>query len=103
MNVILDDGTKAYLKEHNHDQIVLSLLVSDCCTGDINSRRPDITYKIPKHMDQFNMFDVDGIKVYVGNDVKTVEDTLTFKLNKLIFRSAPTIEGIDLDNAGDVM
>ena len=98
MKIILDDSVKSYLKEHHHHDMTLKLQISDCCTGNINSKRPDISFKEPKHLENFDEYDIDEFRVFVQKDIDAYDDTLTFTDSKLIFRHAPNVIGLNLDH-----
>jgi len=97
MNIIISSDTKEYLHYHNHNDLMLKLLHNDCCTGNIYSRNPNISYHAPKKIDDFNMYEIDDLKVYIAKDVEAYDDTLEFVHEKLMGKHACHVKGLKLD------
>ncbi|MGB3366461.1 MAG: CC/Se motif family (seleno)protein [Acidaminobacteraceae bacterium] len=98
MKIIISSDAKEYLHSHKHNDIMLKLLHTDCCTGNINSRNPNISYHKPKRIDDFNMYEIDDFKFYIGKDVEAYDDTLEFVHEKLMGKNACHVKGLKLDN-----
>lgn len=98
MKIIMKSDVKDYLHSHNHNDIMLKLLHTDCCTGNVYSRNPNISYHVPKNMDSFNLYEIDDFKVYIAKDVEAYDDTLEFVHEKLMGKHACHVKGLKLDN-----
>lgn len=98
MKVLLSEDLKKYLHEHDHNVIVLKLLHTECCTGNINSRRPDVTYKEPHNPEDFETYTVDDFKVYIEKDVHAYGDTVEFIHESLLGKHSCHVKGLNLDN-----
>ena len=98
MKIIMNSDVKDYLKSHNHNEITLKLLHKDCCTGNVYSRNPDISYHKPDKTEDYDYYEIDDFKVFISKDVEAYDDTLEFVHEKLMGKHACHVKGLKLDN-----
>ncbi len=56
----------------------------------------DIKLKEPSATDNFNMFEVNNVKVFVAKNIESKKDTILFALRKILFWNEVYAMGIDL-------
>ena len=98
MKILIQNDLKTYLDEHKHDTISLKLVHHDLSTGNIYTKVPEIKYHAPHDLDEFDDYDVDGIKIYVAKDIKAYDDTLEFVHEKLLGVHACHVKGLNLEH-----
>jgi hypothetical protein len=98
MNITLHDDLKVYLKEKAHDTITLKLIHSDYSSSNTESKTPEVTYHPPKNVEDFDVFTVDDISVFIDKTAKSNDDHLEFVLENLFGIRACHAKGLDLDN-----
>lgn len=98
MNITLHDDLKAYLKEKVHDTLTLKLTHNDYSSMNTESKTPEVTYHPPHNTDDFNVFTVDDITLYIDKTAKLSGDHLEFVLESLLGIHACHVKGLDLDN-----
>lgn len=48
----------------------------------------------PSNKDDYDLYEVDGFKVYVFVAVRAIDDTLTLKFKKILFKKLYLVEGV---------
>jgi hypothetical protein len=99
LNVRVQDDLKTYLHTHHHDTISLRVRHNDYITGSINTLTPKIRFKDPTHKDRFDVYEVDGITVYVEKEIEAESDTLEFVDEHVMGIHRCHVKGIRLDSA----
>jgi len=52
---------------------------------------------VPAALEEYEMYEKDGIKVYVDKKIKTLNGLIHFKLDKLLMFEKVIAHGLDLD------
>ncbi len=79
MNVTLDQNLVDYMHHHRHNAITLSM-VQDMINfhNVLYTKYPLINYKMPKHLELYDEYQVGDISVYVSKDAEVEGETIEF-------------------------
>ncbi len=50
----------------------------------------------PKNTEEYNIFEINGIKVYLGKNVKAKDDLIKLKLTSFLFLKSIDAQGINV-------
>ena len=98
LNIVLQDGLKTYLKEHHHEEISLSIIRTNFTIGDVESLEPHVYLEAPQNMDDYDLYMIDGVKVYVEKTIKAFDNTIEFFEDMPLGVHRCHVFGVNLDN-----
>ncbi|MCH4887837.1 hypothetical protein EZV73_09650 [Acidaminobacter sp. JC074] len=98
MDVKLDQSLIDYMHHHRHNAITLSV-VKDMINfhNVVYTKYPLINYKMPKHLEQYDEYQVGDISVYVSKEADVEGETIEFHDKKKWGRHKCYVEGIRFD------
>ena len=92
MKIILEDGFKSALKSEGKSTVTIDLLgCSEWGAGEVT---PIVKLEEPSNKDDYDLYEVDGFKVYVFVAVRAMDDTLTLRFKKILFKKLYLVEGV---------
>ncbi|MBN2259755.1 MAG: hypothetical protein JW702_04385 [Clostridiales bacterium] len=97
MKVIITDELREHMKKKNRTIISITIRkVESGCVGSVQEL--DVRYnKIPKELDKFIRFDIEGIEVYVISNLKLKNDELILSVKRSpLLTKELDIQGIEL-------
>lgn len=93
MNIKIDDKAVKFIKKQNFDDV--HVFVQGCSSWGASEPQPLVLMGKPKQdIENFKVYEVDGINVYVGNDVQTGSDGIEIKYSKFLFKENIIVDGI---------
>ena len=92
MTVIVDEKAKRYLTEHGETSLYTFL--GGCRSWGGVVLQPAVYAGAPRHPDEYTNSETDGITVYVHQDVKAADDTLTITTKKMLWSESLNVKGM---------
>jgi len=96
VRVRLEEKLLNYMHDHQKDTIMLKLIHDDYSGYDINSKHPRIRYHTPRHPENYDVFTVNDITVYVERGIRAVDEELLFTYDKLLGIHRCHVMGLEL-------
>jgi Fe-S cluster assembly iron-binding protein IscA len=95
MKIKISDAGMEYLKRKQYNSITLEIKTSGggCCP---TFESDEIYFKEPQNIDNYNVFEVSDISVYVDKKAKVIASVLQFDVEKLMFFTKLTVSGLAL-------
>lgn len=103
MKVVLEPKLVDYMHNHHHQELSLQLIHDGYSGYDIHSQHPRIRYHKPRHIEDYNIFLVDDITIYVQKGVKATEEILTFVDEKMFGIHRCHVTGLAMDETDHFM
>lgn len=92
MKIIITENAKEYIKSKTEN---ITIDVEGCASWGVGEPQPVVQLAAPKlNKDDYDVYDVDGIKTYVLCTINAKDDTLTVDLKKVLFSKKLIISGI---------
>ena len=92
MKVILEDKVFDYLKKKNSNEITVD--IEGCASWGVEPN-PSVTLGKPKeNIDDFDLYEVNGVNVYVTVAANTKAGELTVAYRKILFSEKLIVEGL---------
>jgi len=101
MKVQLEKNLLDYMHDHHKHVIALRLLHDYYSGYSANSKYPKIRFKKPRHDDDYEMYTVDDITVYVEKDIPTLDGQITFSDERHLGFHSCHVEGLDIKMLND--
>lgn len=94
MKVTIEEKAKKYIKEQGADSIKLWL--DGCGSWGPSEPKPSVEMGKPEEeeLDDFDLYEVDGLKAYVDVAVNAKNDELVVKHAKVLFKEKLVVEGM---------
>lgn len=92
MKITIDDKTLKLLKSKG--QSALEIWVKGCSSWGTGEPQPSVEMGKPQNIDQYNMYKVGDIEVYVKSDIKAKDDEIKIKYTKILWVEKLSVEGI---------
>lgn len=93
MIIKIEEKALKYLLQKNKDSILIDMKRGSCWTG---GSIPYVAMEKPKNLEDYNSFDVDGIKVYVAKRIKARNNEIRIVLNSLLFIKSLEVMGVEI-------
>ena len=92
MKIEITNRAKDYIKRNNVEQLRAEIYTSSTCCGVYY--RPMVFENAPKDENFYELYNADGIKVWVDKAVNLEKDTLTIDYDKFNNYERLTLEGV---------
>ena len=94
MNIIVTDKLKVYLQNKSvTDVTVQKVSVRGCCGA---PSLPTVTEGRPVEEGNFEVFDAEGLRVFLQKDIRVKKDTLRLDLYGFLFTKEIVVDGIEI-------
>lgn len=94
MKINLDNKTADFIKKSGHEDV--NVFVKGCSAWGTSEPQPLVLMGKPTdEPDKFTVTTVNGINVYVRNDVQSGDAGITIKYSKFLFKESLVVEGIE--------
>lgn len=93
MKIEADKNAIDYIKK-NGGTVNVDLFTSNSCCVQITE--PIVNFGIPQYLDQFDEYDIEGIKVYVSRFIHLKEDVLKISLKSFMGIKNLSLSGVRL-------
>lgn len=95
MRIIVEDSAKKYLEKSNETEI--SILLSGCSAWGPAEPQPLVVMGKPlDDIDDYDVYEDNGIKVYVRVDVIAKDDEIKILYKKILFTGSLIAQGIEI-------
>ena len=94
MEIIINKNVEAFLKKKSSNILTLRLVRTGggwCGSYAL----PEVGYRVPEVLEHYNLYQIDGISVYVMKNINTYNNKLEFVATKLLFFTTLDVKGIN--------
>lgn len=92
MRVILDPKAVKFIKSKGEDSI--SLWLEGCSSWGVGEPQPSVKMGKPEDIQEYDEYDINGIKVFVKSDVQAKNDELKVRHSKVLWSEKLIVEGM---------
>ena len=96
VKVKLDEKLIDYMHDHQKDVIMLKLINDDYSGYNFNTKHPRIRYHKPRHPENYDVYTVNDVTVYIEKDIETVDNNLLFTDDKIFGFHRCHVKGLEL-------
>lgn len=93
MKIEIQDKVFKFLEKKGKNSI--NIRVKGCSSWGVGEPQPVVMLGNPKD-EKFNLYNQDGVDVYVENSVKAKDDILKIRISKILFKEILVVENLDI-------
>lgn len=92
MKIIIDPKAKKFINSKN--EVSITVWVEGCSSWGVGEPQPSVKMGKPSEIDDYDLYQVDGIDAYVRCDIEAKNDEVKIKYSKLLWNEKLIVEGI---------
>ena len=95
MEVVINDAAKDHIHEKGKDNTITITMIN-VGSGWCPTVEPSVKMGKPVENSGFNMYDVNGIAVYLEEGIKSRRDKIEISMGKFLWRKHLNVDGISI-------
>lgn len=93
MDIIIEKNAKEFIEKNSTDNTICVEAIK-AGSGWTTFYEPSVRMGLPKDNRRFNVYESDGIKIYLDSDIRPKRNRIKIRLTRFLWKKAIKVDGI---------